>query len=758
MKENKISIIVAWLLGLFLAGGVVSLLQAAPSQPQSGDVSGMVAYVGTITDTQDIYVSAHLNLNDEPQAVTQVMGPSSAYTLSVANGSYYILAYLDRNGGGGKPDADEPMGAYDGDGDGVPDLVTITDNSLTGIDLTIYDTFLQGTAVYRGGVSGDFPLEVFLQTVINQEPERTVHLAAPGGAYMLSAAPGTYYAGVWADFNNSSGAPDPGETIAYYDPNGDGVPDPITLLTDTMTLDFELGGIIYVDAAATGANTGDSWEDAYTDLNDALATAVPNQEIWVAAGTYYPGATRDDAFSLVDGVAVYGGFTGDETARRQRDYAHNFTILSGDIGVAGTATDNSYHVVTADSVGETAVLDGVVISGGYANGADPREKGGGLYNMYGSPTLANIRFISNYAENHGGAIANVYTGANPLIINCQFSGNNSFNGSVMNLNGADPTIVNSTFVGNSGNKGGIVNLYSSHANVYNTILWNNPTPIYLYQSTISVTYSIVEGGYVGDGNLDSDPLFVDADGADDIYGTLDDDLRIQPSSPAIDAGDNAALPADNGDLDGDGDFAESIPLDSGVNTRRVDDTATADSGSGVSPLVDIGADEYLALVIPSGDDVVLDGELVTGGLLDIQGGVLSGEGTVVGDVQNGGLLAPGASPGTIVIQGNYTQTLSGTLEIELALNGVPPEADQFTVNGNAALAGTLEVVITDGYEPAVGETFKVMSYTNHSGAFTTLNLPQLPDKAWATAYEADGVYITVTATEVYAIYLPMIVK
>jgi hypothetical protein len=71
---------------------------------------------------------------------------------------------------------------------------------------------------------------------------------------------------------------------------------------------------IYVDASATGAGTGSNWTDAYTKLQDALAAAGSGDEIWVAAGVYYPdegvGMTSDDrtmTFALIDGVEVYGG-------------------------------------------------------------------------------------------------------------------------------------------------------------------------------------------------------------------------------------------------------------------------------------------------------------------------------------------------------------------------------------------------------------------------------------------------------------------
>jgi len=80
---------------------------------------------------------------------------------------------------------------------------------------------------------------------------------------------------------------------------------------------------------------------------------------------------RTTTFSMKSGVALYGGFDGTETSRNQRDWETNITTLSGDIGVAGDNSDNSYHVVTGSGVDETATLDGFTITGGNANAASP---------------------------------------------------------------------------------------------------------------------------------------------------------------------------------------------------------------------------------------------------------------------------------------------------------------------------------------------------------------------------------------------------
>lgn len=160
---------------------------------------------------------------------------------------------------------------------------------------------------------------------------------------------------------------------------------------------------LYVSqAAVAGENHGGSWADAYVDLQDALNTAIAGDQIWVAQGSYTPGVRRTDSFVLGSGVDLYGGFAGTEAALAQRDWQSNITLLSGDIGVAGSASDNAYHVLTVRDSAAQQIVDGLTIAAGNAD--QSYDMGGGLYALNARLALRNLRFTGNAAR-MGGAIA-----------------------------------------------------------------------------------------------------------------------------------------------------------------------------------------------------------------------------------------------------------------------------------------------------------------------------------------------------------------
>ncbi len=294
------------------------------------------------------------------------------------------------------------------------------------------------------------------------------------------------------------------------------------------------GNVLYVKANATGANNGSSWANAYTDLQSALNIPCPGiTEIWVAAGTYKPtaGNDRNISFVMKNGVGIYGGFNGTETQLSQRNWRTNVTTLSGDIGAAGNA-DNSYRVInnsfsSNSPLTNTAVLDGFTIEAANADGNFPLNLGGGMWNDNASPTVRNC-FFKNNAAVAGGGIFNA--NSQPLVTNCLFVGNSGSSNGAAIANGGGTALAqttNCTFYGNTGPN--TINNQSSAA-FTNCIIWGNEGGI----SGGTVSYSNVQGGFSGTGNLNIDPRFVNASGSD---------FRLQQCSPAIDAGTNANAPA-----------------------------------------------------------------------------------------------------------------------------------------------------------------------------------------------------------------------
>ncbi len=178
------------------------------------------------------------------------------------------------------------------------------------------------------------------------------------------------------------------------------------------------GPVLFVDADAPVGGDGQTWATAFDELREALAFARANpdavEQVWVAEGVYRPtaGTDRDESFDLVGGVALYGGFEGTEDALDERDVVNNKTVLSGDIGAPGVATDNSYHVVRhVLDFGETADpvrLDGFTVTGGYADGGE-YTGGGGLIalasgSVYSEIVITRCTFTDNFAERSAGGV------------------------------------------------------------------------------------------------------------------------------------------------------------------------------------------------------------------------------------------------------------------------------------------------------------------------------------------------------------------
>ena len=119
--------------------------------------------------------------------------------------------------------------------------------------------------------------------------------------------------------------------------------------------------------------------------------------------------------------------------------------------------------------------------------------------------------------------------------------------------------------------------------------------------------------------------------------------------------------------------------------------------------------------------VTLNGVFNTPNLTLTPGSFLNGSGILNGNLINNGTLSPGNSPGTLTINGNFTQGSTGTLNIEIASAS---SFDQLIVNGSVLLGGTLNIIPYNGYILQFGQKFGFITSTGPiKGAFSSILAP-----------------------------------
>ena len=400
--------------------------------------------------------------------------------------------------------------------------------------------------------------------------------------------------------------------------------------------------VTYVDGSAFGPADGTSWFRAYRTLQDALAVAGSGDEIWIADGTYTPddgaGQTpgdREASFHVSDGITIRGGFAGYGASNPDaRDLEGHPTVLSGDLNGDDlwsilNRDDNSYHVVTTDGA---PILDGLTVAYGQADGSYPNYYGGGVYIETGAPAFLHCTISGNTGV-YGGGVA--VLDAAPVLANCKLSGNRAllFGGALYNYDG-QTTLNNCLLTGNSAGDSGagggsaISNIGSTVSQIVlndstladntgpwpdewvifnfnyggaystetvqinNSIVYNDGGDSLIWSANtanVAVSYSLVQGGWGGTGNLDTDPYFVTR-GLWSIEGEWIDgssNYGLASYSPAIDAGNDSLIPADVADVDRDGNTSETHPIDLAdadrVQDGRVDMGAYEQAGSTPGP-------------------------------------------------------------------------------------------------------------------------------------------------------------------------------
>jgi hypothetical protein len=300
----------------------------------------------------------------------------------------------------------------------------------------------------------------------------------------------------------------------------------------------------------------------YPSIQSAIdAAAVAGDQIEVAPGTYNeainfngkairlyssggPAVTTIDATGITAPVSVVTCTSGEGSGT----ILEGFTITGG----SGTPTWLGNFGGGMSNYISSPTVTNCIFSGNQANA------GAGMANYIWdptdicNPTVTNCTFSDNTAlglEGGGGAAGGgmFNGGANVVVTNCLFIGNDAEWGGAMWNYTASPTVTNCTFSNNTGGIPGMYNEWDSHPTVTNCILWGNGLEgnyqiVNVSDSTVAVTYSDVQLGtgelWFGEGCIDEDPLFVGGG-----------DYRLQEGSPCIDVGNDAAVTVTT-DLDG----------------------------------------------------------------------------------------------------------------------------------------------------------------------------------------------------------------
>ena len=254
------------------------------------------------------------------------------------------------------------------------------------------------------------------------------------------------------------------------------------------------------DPNISDPNEDGSAEHPFDAIQEAIDYAVDGETVLILAGRYTGDGNRALDFK---GKAI--------TLRSQNGPSECIIECEG----------SGRGFIFQSGEGQDSVLKGFTITDGEA------DRGGGIYCMNGSnPTITNCTFRGNSAYGSLGRLPKAYGGG----ICCQSS---------------NPIITNCTFHGNLAvDQGGSIYCEDSSPTLTNCIFWGN-TPDEIYGYNVEVTYSNVQGGFGGEGNMDVDPLFADPENGD--YHLKSQAGRYDPhsqtwifddiTSPCIDAGD-----------------------------------------------------------------------------------------------------------------------------------------------------------------------------------------------------------------------------
>ncbi len=316
--------------------------------------------------------------------------------------------------------------------------------------------------------------------------------------------------------------------------------------------DFSIPSLVWFADRDSVAVTPDglSWDTAFPHPQDAVDLALAGDQVWVAEGIYASLDTTDPALpvlALKDGVDLHGGFGG-ETTLDGGKVANHVVLGAGGLVFDGFSVVGGRAVTPGETWGAGLALvgkSGVRVEDCLFQGNDipagigTVRNGAALFiDLCDAVEVRDCTFVSNLAGVDacgGGMGVNDSTGVS--LVNCLFRENSAWEGGAISIGASGVSLENCTVAGNTTLSGdGAALATDSPTTMDNSIVWGNRTgEVKLYGAgTLTTSFSVVQGGYAGPGNIDRDPHFL---------APLRGDFRLAAGSPCLDAGDNGSVTA-----------------------------------------------------------------------------------------------------------------------------------------------------------------------------------------------------------------------
>ena len=495
---------------------------------------------------------------------------------------------------------------------------------------------------------------------------------------------------------------------------GDVTPDPATVTTSEP---------LYIGHTADGTMSVDSDSDVtaqtgflgYAAGASGTATISGTGSTWTNSGSVYVGYSGSGTLDVNAGGAL----------------SSNYGLLAYADGSSGTAT--------VAGAGSSWTNSGPLYVGGSWVGGGNAE-----LDISGGAAVSNTLGFVGYAS--GSTAVATVSGAGSTWTNTGFLYVGQLGTGALSVNGGATVTNLNGYLGYATGSTGTATVAGPGST------WSNPGSLFVgYEGSGALTVS--NGGQVTAGTLFASMSDLDGDGTVSAAGAvLDTDLVFDATH-----GLSQLLPFGTGgtlELSFDGNSALGVGF-RGAGTLRIADgvDVTSSSGyvgyrggsngsatvSGASSTWTISGDLHVgswgagALTIEDSGAVVVGATTriwqsgrvdLAGGTLDTQvlevaaGATLTGTGTVLGDVNLGGMAAPGHDVGTLSIDGAYSQSADGTLTVELA---AADRADLLAIDGTATLDGTLDVMLRGDYTPTPGAEWTVLRATGGiTGSFASI--------------------------------------